>query len=190
MIKRIYYILISILGVIFILNILPFFFKSLRYDWKNGGNRSPAYSSSIEESVERGVFIGELQISKESTTLGNSVSISAERVWIERAWNSGYRYWDTHIDSSTYNLYLDGVTLNGVKSYSSNHSTYHQFFITIQCDSVVRTEYLSYYEDKSMYKGRFTLSRIDTIKIPLYEITKLKIGKQEENLDTLILYPF
>ena len=167
---------------------MPFFFKSLRYDWKNGRNRSPAYSSSIDESVERGVFIGELEISKESKTLGNSITISAERIWIERAWNSGYRYWDTYIDSSMYNLYLDGVMLNGFKPFSPNHSTYHQFFKTIQYDSSVRNEYLSYYEDKSMYKGRFTLSRIDTIEIPLYEITKLKIGKQKENLDRLVLY--
>lgn len=73
--------------------VLQFFFKSLRYDFINGGG-GLSFSASKKESIERGVYIGDLKFVSLHTS-GGPIDFEVNEAWVEKAWRSGAWYWTT-----------------------------------------------------------------------------------------------
>ncbi len=80
--------------------ILPIFFKSLQYDFINHGGYGPSSSISKEESIERGVYICDLELVS-FHSMRDSINFRIKEAWVEKIWRRGSWYWATIPEDNT-----------------------------------------------------------------------------------------
>jgi hypothetical protein len=90
--------LIAFLIIVAASLLLPFFFKALRFDFISGSDHLPAASLTKDESIMRGVYLGEVRLISSPYKLGDTLDIEIVEGWIEKPWRSGTWYWTTIVE--------------------------------------------------------------------------------------------
>jgi hypothetical protein len=101
--KFIYRVVLGLAILLLLAFILPIFIKSLRYDFINNGGYGPSASASKEESIERGVYICDLELASFHKQ-DDSMKFKIKEAWIERTWYRAAWYWTTIPDSTGLSL--------------------------------------------------------------------------------------
>lgn len=97
---------ITIIILIFVLLlILQTFVKSLQFDFINHGGVGLSFSESKEEAIERGVYIGDLELISVHSANG-PIDFKIKEAWVEKLWKQGTWYWTTKPQGIGYRIVM------------------------------------------------------------------------------------